>query len=78
MHPNPIGPDTLHELEGIEFVLLCMEGEGKSAIAEKLAVRGISCVDVGMAVTIKDNRLRVQVHTMMSTRATYMTGGYFP
>jgi molybdopterin/thiamine biosynthesis adenylyltransferase len=69
MHPNPMEPDTLHELEGLDFVFLCMEGKGKKPIVEKLEVLGIPFVDVGMGVTTNGDRLRGQVRTTTSTSA---------
>ncbi len=69
VHPKPMGPDTLHELEGLDFVFLCMEGKGKRPIVEKLEALGISFVDVGMGVTMNGDRLRGQVRTTTSTPA---------
>jgi hypothetical protein len=68
-HPNPMGPDTLHELEGFDFVFLSMEGKGKRPIVEKLEALGIPFVDVGMGVTMNGDRLRGQVRTTTSTPA---------
>ena len=60
-------PDTLHELEGLDFVFLCMEGKGKRPIVEKLETLGIPFVDVGMGITVKGDRLRGQIRTTTST-----------
>lgn len=68
-HPNPIGPDTLDAVEGLDFVFLCMEGTGKRPIVEKLEVLGVPFVDVGMGVTMNGNRLRGQLRTTTSTPA---------
>jgi hypothetical protein len=66
-HPNAMRPDTLHELEGLDFVFLCMEGKGKRPIVEKLETLGIPFVDVGMGITVKGDRLRGQIRTTTST-----------
>lgn len=66
-HPNPMGTATLQELEGLDFVFLCMEGKGKRPIVEKLEVLGIPFVDVGMGVTMNADRLRGQIRTTTST-----------
>ena len=68
-HPEPMGPATLHELDGLEFVFLCMEGTGKRPIVEKLEQLGIPFVDVGMGLTAKGDSLRGQVRTTTSTPA---------
>jgi hypothetical protein len=67
VHPNPMRPDSLHELELLDFVFLCMEGNGKRSIVEKLEIIGIPFVDVGMGITISGDRLRGQVRTTTST-----------
>ena len=66
-HPHPMRPDTLHELEGLDFVFLCMEGKGKRPIVEKLEAHGIPFVDVGMGITVNGDRLRGQIRTTTST-----------
>jgi hypothetical protein len=68
-HPHPMRPDTLHELEGLDFVFLCMEGKGKRPIVEKLEAHGIPFVDVGMGITMNGHRLRGQIRTTTSTPA---------
>jgi len=68
-HPKPMGPETLHNLEGLDFVFLCMEGAGKKPIVEKLETLGIAFVDVGMGVTVRGDRLRGQVRTTTSIPA---------
>ncbi len=69
VHPKPMGPETLHELAGLDFVFLCMEGTGKKPIVEKLEALGTPFVDVGMGITIHGDRLRGQVRTTTSTPA---------
>lgn len=67
LHPRPMGPDRLHELEGLDFVFLCMEGKGKRPIVEKLEELGIPFIDVGMGLTISGTSLRGQIRTTTST-----------
>jgi hypothetical protein len=68
-HPKPMGPDTLHQLEGLHFVFLCMEGKGKRPIVGKLEELRIPFVDVGMGITIHGDKLRGQIRTTTSTAA---------
>jgi molybdopterin/thiamine biosynthesis adenylyltransferase len=69
VHPNRMGADTLHELGGLDFVFLCMEGKGKRPIVEKLEALDIPFVDVGMGITMNGDRLRGQIRTTTSTPA---------
>lgn len=66
-HPKAMGPDTLHELEGLDFVFLCMEGKGKKPIVLTLEALNIPFVDVGMGITINGDKLRGQIRTTTST-----------
>jgi molybdopterin/thiamine biosynthesis adenylyltransferase len=66
-HPKAMGGDTLHELEGLDFVFLCMEGSSKKPIVEMLEAAGISFIDVGMGITINNERLRGQIRTTTSS-----------
>jgi ThiF family len=66
-HPNPMGASTLQELEGLDFVFLCMEGKGKKPIVEKLESLGTPFIDVGMGITVQGNSLRGQIRTTAST-----------
>lgn len=66
-HPKAMGPDTLHELEGLDFVFLCMEGKGKKPIVLKLEALNIPFVDVGMGMTINGDKLRGQIRTTTIT-----------
>jgi hypothetical protein len=53
-HPYPIGPDNLEELQGFDFVFLCMDGGAtKGAIVEALNEWGMSFIDVGMGLSNK-------------------------
>lgn len=69
VHPKPMGPDTLNELEGLNFVFLCMEGKGKRPIVKKLEALGIPFIDVGMGIAMNGDSLRGQIRTTMSTPA---------
>lgn len=68
-HPYAMTPDKLHDLEGLDFVFLCMEGKGKRPIVEKLEALGIPFIDVGMGITIHGESLRGQLRTTTSTPA---------
>jgi len=46
-----------------------MEGKGKRPIVEKLESLGTPFVDVGMGITVNDDRLRGQIRTTTSTLA---------
>lgn len=66
-HPKPMGPETLHELEGLDFVFLCMQGNGKKPIVEKLEELQTPFIDVGMGITVNGDKLRGQLRTTTST-----------
>lgn len=66
-HPVAMGPDTLHLLEGLHFVFLCMEGVGKKPIVDRLEQLGAPFVDVGMGITIHGESLRGQIRVTTST-----------
>lgn len=66
-HPKPMSFETLHELEGLDFVFLCMEGNGKKPIVEKLEELGTPFIDVGMGITVNGDKLRGQIRTTTST-----------
>jgi len=68
-HPEAMGPDNLHLLDGLDFVFLCMEGTGKRPIVEKLEALNIPFVDVGMGLTVHNDSLRGQMRTTTSTPA---------
>ncbi|HYC97069.1 ThiF family adenylyltransferase [Brevundimonas sp.] len=69
VHPYAMGRETLHELHGLDFVFLCMEGAGKRPIVDELERLGIPFVDVGMGLTVRGDRLRGQIRTTTSTAA---------
>lgn len=66
-HPVSMGPETLHLLESLDFVFLCMEGAGKKPIVSRLEDLGIAFVDVGMGITVHGESLRGQIRTTTST-----------
>jgi len=66
-HPVEMGPGTLHLLEDLDFVFLCMEGTGKKPIVSKLEDLGVPFIDVGMGITVHGESLRGQVRTTTST-----------
>lgn len=68
VHPERMGPENLHELEGLDFVFLCMEGTGKRPIVDELERLSIPFVDVGMGLTTRGDSLRGQIRTTTSTR----------
>ena len=66
-HPVNMTPNHLLELEGTDFVFLCMEGAGKRPIVEKLEALNVAFIDVGLGVYVKDGRLGGLVRTTTST-----------
>jgi hypothetical protein len=68
-HPYAMTHEYLAELEGTEFVFLCMEGSGKEPIVEKLEELGVSFIDVGLGVYVKNGAIGGLVATTTSTPA---------
>jgi hypothetical protein len=66
-HPYEMTPQRLHELDGTEFVFMCMEGAGKEPIVEKLEALNIPFIDVGLSVYVTDGRLGGIIRTTTST-----------
>jgi hypothetical protein len=66
-YPVAMEPESLHLLEGLDFVFLCMEGGGKRPIVNKLEGLGIAFIDVGMGITFHGQSLRGQIRTTTST-----------
>ena len=55
-HPYRITEESVAELNGLDFVFLCMDkGSAKRSIVEHLEERGASFMDVGMGVEITDD-----------------------
>jgi len=57
-HPYSLGVSNAGELEGMDFVFLCLDGgEHKKHVFEKLEELGIPFVDTGMGIQIVDEKL---------------------
>ena len=57
-HPYSIDALNAGELEGMDFVFLCMDGgQTKQAVIEKLEAHNIPFVDTGMGLQLNDNSL---------------------
>jgi hypothetical protein len=69
-HPYHLDATNLSELEGADFVFICMDkGKPKKAIIEKLEQLGIPFVDVGMGLELSEGDcLRGIVRTTTSTK----------
>lgn len=68
-HPEYIGPENLHLLEGMDFVFLCMEGPGKKRVVEKLEQQETPFIDVGMGLYLVNGALGGILRTTTSTRS---------
>lgn len=67
-YAEPLGPDNLHLLEGVNFVFLCLDaGKPKRAIVDWLIEKGISFIDVGLGITRAPNGLQGIVQVVSST-----------
>lgn len=66
-HPVDMTDEHLDELDGTEFVFLCMEGPGKKAIVEKLEALNVPFIDVGLGVYANNGQLGGIVRTTTST-----------
>ena len=67
-HPVAIGPENIELLKGMSFVFLCLEGEAKQMIIEKLEEFGVPFVDVGMGVYVTDGVLGGILRVTTSTK----------
>jgi len=56
-HDFFISSDNLNELDGLDFVFLCMEGDAKRAIIEHLEAHGKPFIDVGMGLFSTDDAI---------------------
>lgn len=66
-HPIEIDAANLNELDGMSFVFLCMDGGlAKRAIVERLEIRGVPFVDVGMGLADKRDTIRGTLRTVVS------------
>lgn len=66
-HCTNMTPAHLQDLNGTDFVFLCMEGAGKQPIVEQLEDLSVAFVDVGLGVYVKDGYLGGIVRTTTST-----------
>lgn len=70
--------DGVDELQGFDFVFLCMEGSGKRAIVERLVELGIPFIDVGMGLQIRNGSLTGQIRTTLVTAEGNHVGTRIP
>jgi tRNA A37 threonylcarbamoyladenosine dehydratase len=69
-HPYHIDASNVHELEGMNFVFICVDnGKAKRPIVEALERMGISFVDVGMGLELDNEQLRGILRVTTSTPA---------
>lgn len=68
-HATYLTAETLHLLEGADFVFLCMEGSGKKLAVRALEQYGIPFVDVGMGVYLASGSLGGVLRITASTPA---------
>jgi hypothetical protein len=67
-HAYYLDASNVHELEGMEFVFLCIDaGSAKKLIVETLEELGLTFIDVGMGITLSDESLGGIVQTTLST-----------
>jgi hypothetical protein len=66
-HPVRLNAENVVELKDMSFVFLCMDsGKDKRAIIEKLEEFGIPFVDVGIGLTVKSNKIRGTLRSVIS------------
>lgn len=56
-HDYYLDSSNVDQLQGMDFAFLCLEGESKKLIVEKLEKLNISFIDVGMGVQLVDDSL---------------------
>lgn len=67
-HPYHIDMETIGELQGMDFVFLCIDaGEGKRLIVEALEKFGVTFIDVGMGVDLVDESVGGVLRVTTST-----------
>lgn len=70
-HPVFIDASKLDLLDCLTFAFLCMDrGEQKRAIVEHLVRRGLPFIDVGMGLSLTDDKLTGLVRVVLSTPKT--------
>lgn len=70
IHPHEcyVTAENAAQLEGMDFVFVCVDrGEPKRAIFDWLRSHGVSFIDVGMGVTLVDEKLRGTLRTTTVT-----------
>jgi hypothetical protein len=68
-HEFFISSENLNELDSIDFVFLCMEGDAKAAIIEHLEARRKPFIDVGMGLYSTDDTIGGTLRVTTSTPA---------
>jgi Domain of unknown function (DUF6791) len=69
-HPYDVDEGVLHELAGMDFVFICIDGgPSKRLIVERLEQLGTAFVDVGMGISMLDGALAGTVRASMSIPA---------
>lgn len=67
-HAEPIGPDNIDRLNGIDFAFLCLEaGPEKKLVIDTLIRQGIPFIEVGMGVYIRNGILGGLLRTVAVT-----------
>lgn len=66
-HAEFASADTIDQLDGVDFVFLCMEGKGKREIVHRLEAKNLPFVDVGMGVYVAGDSLGGVIRTTTST-----------
>jgi len=67
-HAYPLNDSNVTELEGMDFVFLCIDGgERKRHIVEKLEELSIPFIDTGMGINLSDEALHGTVRSTIST-----------
>jgi hypothetical protein len=65
-HPEFVTSNNLNQLEGFDFVFLCMEGGDKAAIVKGLEATKTAFIDVGMGLYVANGSLGGIVRTTTS------------
>jgi hypothetical protein len=66
-HAEFASVDTIDQLDGVDFVFLCMEGKGKREIVHRLEAKNLPFIDVGMGVYVAGDSLGGVIRTTTST-----------
>jgi len=68
-HEFFINPENVNELDNVDFVFLCMEGDAKGAIVDHLEAHGKPFIDVGMGLYSTDDAIGGTLRVTTSTPA---------